>query len=411
MTEIWTNWRSVASAALGLACGHMLNMYTASLFAPHLLQEFGWSRAQFALTGLTILAGVITLPIAGRLVDAIGVRRMATIGIVASPLLYLGFSLQTGSFAHYFLLVLGQAILVGATTTSVVYSRLIAERFVTSRGLALSLAACAPALTTIAVAPLLTNLIEHYGWRGGYVALAVAVAIAGACTLLLIPTEPGSVSRPISGPGLRRQYAAIIRNRTFRVIVLASGLTHATVAVQATQLTLLLGERGLDEAAAGWLISLYAFGIVVGRLVCGIALDRFAAHAVSAVALGLPTISFAIFVSGVEIPAILAGGVMILGLSVGADFDIIAFLVMRFFPLEVFGTVYSLIGSVMASSAALGALLLSITFQLGGGFSQFFAIVAVMTITGSLLFLQLGRHKTIAQASREDPAQLLQAHG
>jgi MFS family permease len=142
--ELRMHWRSLLAASIGMGCGYMLNMYLGSLFAPHLIEAFGWSRAQFATTGTTILASLIALPIVGRLTDAYGARPMATVGVIATPLIFVGYSLLNGSFAVYFALSVVQIMVVGGTTTSTVYSRLIAQDFDRTRGLALAIAACTP---------------------------------------------------------------------------------------------------------------------------------------------------------------------------------------------------------------------------------------------------------------------------
>lgn len=62
-----THWRALLSATVGLGFGIGLNAYTTSLFAPHLLKEFGWSKAEFALLGSFSLLMLLIQTITGRL--------------------------------------------------------------------------------------------------------------------------------------------------------------------------------------------------------------------------------------------------------------------------------------------------------------------------------------------------------
>lgn len=57
--------------------------YSSGVFMQELTKEFGWSRAEFA-TAFTIhsLVALVMAPVIGRLIDRIGPRRMALIGIV-----------------------------------------------------------------------------------------------------------------------------------------------------------------------------------------------------------------------------------------------------------------------------------------------------------------------------------------
>ena len=393
--ELRVNWRYVTAAAIGLGGGHIFNMYLGSLFAPHLLQAFGWTKAQFALIGMTILIGAVFMPIAGRLTDKLGTRKAATIGVIASPILYLALATMTGSFPWFLALNALQLMLVGSFTTTMVYNRLIAGSFARSRGLALGVTACAPAITAAAAAPLLNRLIDAQGWRAGYVALAIIVALAGAIALLLIPKGGGDGAG--RGRTIAHDYTALMRDRAFQILSLSKLLGSISLMVLTTQLKLVLLDHAMGSESASLPISLFAVATIGGRFFGGIALDRFASHIVGFLGYGLiPAIGFVILGAGVQNPALLAGAVLILGLAFGADGNITAYLVMRHFRFEIFSTVYSLISVAIALSAAGGALLLSLTLKASGGFSLFFLIAAALVFAAGALILPLGRQPPAA---------------
>src|SRR5690348_11824152 len=75
--ELRNNVRPLLGASLGIGTSLPLFAYTNSAFAPFLIEEFGWSRAQFALIGLTMFAALPFFPVIGRLTDRFGVRRVA----------------------------------------------------------------------------------------------------------------------------------------------------------------------------------------------------------------------------------------------------------------------------------------------------------------------------------------------
>ena len=56
--ELRDNVKPLVAASLGCGTSLPLFAYTSSVFAPHLIKEFGWSRAQFALIGLTMLSEI-----------------------------------------------------------------------------------------------------------------------------------------------------------------------------------------------------------------------------------------------------------------------------------------------------------------------------------------------------------------
>lgn len=393
--ELRINWRYVAAATVGLASGYMLNHFINGIFAPHLIEAFGWSRAQYALIGLTILIGVVTMPIAGRLTDLHGVRPMATVGVVVTPLLFLALAMQGGSFAYYFAINVAQLVLVGTTTTSMVYSRLIAERFDRARGLALSIGA--PAAAAAAFMPLLNGFIEAHGWRAGYVAVAIATAIAGTAALLLLPRRRGeaALATPKARRSVKEDYPEIFRSRAFRIIVAGKYFCCLTMMVQASQLKLVFHDKGLDSSTGAWLMSTYAIGIAVGRFLSGLALDRFAAHIVAALVFALPGVGLFLIGTDLSDPTWLAVAVVIVGISTGAELDVSAFLVMRFFRVEIYSSVYSLTQVIIAFAGTTGTLLLSLSLKVGGGFGLFYMTTGVIAMLGGLIFLLLGRERPL----------------
>ena len=407
VAEMRANFRYLAGVSLGLSFGYMVNMYIVSIFSPHLIEEFGWTKSQFALLGTTILIGIVGMPIAGRLTDIFGSQRMATVGVILTPLVYAGFSLIEGSFLHYFLLTIVQVTLIGTTTTSAVYTRVIAERFDKARGIALSLAASSPAATAAILAPLLTGVIDDHGWRVGYLTLAGGSAIGGLVALLLISQGPRRIQRTVraSARGTLQDYRTILNTVAFRTIaggILLSNLAHTTIG---TQLKLILLDLEIGSDTASGLVSLFAIGVMLGRLFSGFALDRYPSRIVAAVVLGVPSIGLAILGSGQNDITVVGLAVLIVGLSTGAELDVAAYLVMRYFRLEIYGTAYGMIAAAIALSSASGSLFLSLVLDLTGRFSLYLLITSATTFLGGLIFLLLPGDKpadrSIEKASGE----------
>jgi predicted MFS family arabinose efflux permease len=390
--EFRINWRYVTAAAIGQAAGYYLLSYVSNVFTPHLIAEFGWARSDVALVGSVAFAAILSNPVAGRLGDAIGVKRMAMIGVVSTPLVLLGLSVMNGALWLFFALSFLNLVVLGGTTTAPVYSRLIAYRFRRARGAALAIAASAPAVIAAAFVPLLSELVDIHGWRKGYVALAVYTAIAGTMAIVLIPA--GADRRRGDGNASRdapRDYGAIFRDPAFRLIVVGFVLCNLAVTLQTTQLKVVLLDRGLDSATGSLAISLYAFGVLVGRICCGAALDRFPAHAVAAIFLGLPGAGLLILATGTSAPIPLAAAVLCLGLSFGAEGDLLAYVVMRFFRLEVYSTVLGLMSGALALSVASGSLLLGFMLKLSGSFVPFMTLSGTAALFGAGMFWLLRR--------------------
>lgn len=391
LDEFRRSGRPLLAASVGMAFGYTLNNYLGNIFIPPLVHDFHWSRSDVALIGIPAVTGIVFQPLAGRVTDRVGVRAVALFGVLITPLLYVALSLMRGSITAFFALVALQIVLAAPTTGAVVYSRLIAQYFEHARGMALAIAACAPSVAAAALAPFLSRYIGLHGWRRGYLAVAACTALAGLLTLLLIPRgkRPPAAAARVRPRGAL--LASIVRNPAFKFIVFGMGLCSLSVTVQASQLKFILESMGVDSMHAAIMISIYAAGVITGRLLCGAALDRFPAYAVACVTLGLPGIGLLMLAPGTTNLAATSLAVSVLGLSLGTELDVAGYLIMRYFELEVYSTVVGIIIGAIAVSGASGSLILSVSLHAGWGYSAFLLIGAACALIGSALFWMLGQ--------------------
>lgn len=402
--EFRTHWQALLSATLGLGFGIGLNAYIAGLFGPQLLSTFGWERSQFALLGMIGLVMLVLSPVVGRLTDRWGVRLVAGFGVLAVPVATATFALMNGDIRWFFVLNLLQIVL-GASTTTPVYSRLVAERFVHARGLAFSIVMTGPPLAGAIMAPVIGHVIEAEGWRAGYLVLAVVTFAFGALAVLTIPRrsppperEAGTTSRIDRAIATGQQNAGhkadrieIFANPAFWVIIVAMVLANVPHALLSAQMKLMLMDSGATAQSAIWLVTAFAAGVIIGRFSCGLALDRLPAHLVATVVVGLPALGMVLLASPLDGAVALAIAVMLLGLAYGAEGDIAAYMVARNFPIRVFSTVMGFVGAAIAGGSAGGALILSVTLRASDSYGPYLLLSAGSTVAGALLFLTLGR--------------------
>lgn len=402
--EFRDEWRSWIGAALGLSVGAGAQAYSNSLFAPHMISEFGWSRALFALQGTLSIAMFAIIPIIGRLTDLFGSRRIAFFGVLAMPLAFLAFSLQTGDITLFFLLSILK-MLIGATTATLVYCRVVALNFTIARGLALAICTSAPALLMTFCAPILGVLIENHGWRAGYQALALISLSIGLVAIWILPSRVGGDAEPPSlvaepaaseGRNARKDYGAIIESRVFWLILAAMFLCNATSVITTSQFGLMLVDQGLSLPSVPWLISLYAGSVVIGRFACGLALDRVPPHLVATISMAMPAIGILMLSGQFGVTAVIVSSVMFVGLAQGAEGDLVAYMVAHYFPNTIYGSVAGLISAGMSLSAAAGALLLSYVLYLTDSFVPFLQLMGVATLAGATLFMFLPKHPKTA---------------
>jgi MFS family permease len=395
--EFRRNIRPLAAASLGAGTSLPFFAYTNSIFAPHLIHQFGWSRGQFALVGLTMLATLPFLPIVGRLTDLFGVKRVALVGTLLLVPCFIAYSLMQGSFPA-FLGIFTAVLIVGSATSTLTYARLVVESFERARGLALTVMNCTPAVLAIIGVPLLNWSIETHGWRASFLGLGAFAFVVGMIAVLLIPPrlakEPIENANPAERPhAAREDYGIILRSRVFWLIILGMFLCMLQTPLHSSQMNLMLLDNHLTAQTASNIVSVYAFGTIVGRIGCGLALDRFSTPIVTSISMGLPALGYFFLATSWDAISIITVSMFLIGLSVGAESDLVGYLVARYFKMRIFNTVSGLMftGSFMVS--ATGALLISLTLRLTDSFAPFLWLVTGSIIIGSLLFLQLPKSR------------------
>ena len=410
--ELRRHWRPLLAASLGSGTSLPLFAYTNSVFAPHLVKAFGWSRAQFALIGMATLTTLFVLPFVGRFTDRFGVRPVALAGTILVPISLLGYAVQSGAFAFY-VAVFVAVLAIGSLTSPLVYTRLIAENFDKARGLALTIVNCVPAALAMILAPLLNLWIEALGWRSAYVALAALTLLAGMGAIALIPSgqggrkrgedlmpsdpvtsgsaSPDTIAPAVATPPFtaRQDYRTILGNSTFWIIFVGMFLCLLQLPLHSSQMNLMLVDNGISTQAAANIVPIYALGTIVGRIACGLALDRFATPPVTALSLILPALGYLVLAGDWDSLTVIGAAMFMIGLSIGAESDLISFLVARYYKLRIYATTLGLVYCTSFLASATGALGISYTLATTGHFAPYLYLVAGTVAVGSLLFLLL----------------------
>lgn len=403
-SEFRVHWRPLLAASLGVGTALSFNTYLLSIFAPYMIEEFGWSLSQWAMMGLVQFAVMLSIPIAGRLTDLYGVRRVASIGAFTYPLFLLAIATMNGNINLYLAIYLIQT-LVCSTTTMTVYSRVVAGAYSARRGLALGICGSAPPLLGAIASPLMSAFVADHGWRAGYVAVALfCMACSVAMFLLLKGGDAARQAEPSRPPESRRgDYRAILSSPVFWILVVALFLVNTPFAIANAQLKLVALDQGMTDGTAALMISVFAISSIVGRVVSGAALDKLPAHVIAALAFFLPVIGLSMLASPYDATWVVMLGLILIGISFGGEGDVIPYIVTRYFSIEVYGSVLGLLTAAMGAAMATGTALLTATLARSNDYQLYFVIAAATAAVGSAMFLLLGlqRFRKIEEADPE----------
>ncbi len=396
------NWAVVFSGAMGMALAST-SVYSLGVFIAPLEADFGWSRAEIS-AGLTIntVLAVLASPFIGILLDRVGVRRVGTIGVTAYCLLFACLSFAGPSIWSWWLLWL----LLGATGLAIkptIWTTSVSSMFKTSRGLALSVMLCGTALGS-SLTPMVGNyLIETYGWRQGCMGLAAFWAILVLPPVFLFLTSvrdmqirardtasafPAKAVPVLTGLTMREG----LRSWRFVRLALAGFITTLVIVSFVSNLIPILSSRGFERQTAANLAGLVGMATIVGRLTGGYMLDRMNGNLVGAASVGvalIPAMMLLIFPTSIEAAA---AAVLILGLTLGAELDAVAYLTTRHFGLKNFGGIFGTIAGILALGTGVGPFFVSLTYDLSRSYDNVLFAYIPLALLAAALFFSLGRY-------------------
>ena len=397
-------WAVVAASCIGCGAGlAALPFYGLSSFMTPLEQEFGWTRAQIGLASTCLTTGIfLSVPYIGRACDRFGVRRVVLPSIVlfAAALAALTFigrhigSLYTG----YALLAL-----LGAGTTPVSYSAVVARWFSSQRGLALGVTLAGTGLAAFFAPRVLTTIITEHGWRAGFLAMSALSLIALPLALWFL-REPPSVARAARAaddePGCTLREAL----RSYRFWIIAGAFFAVSLGISGLIINMIsmLQDAGLTAAHAARIASLIGIGVIVARLTIGYLVDRLFAPAVGAAVLLLTAIGCGLL--AVAGPVVATAAALLIGFAMGAEVDLIAYLVSRYFGLRHFGAINGCGYAAYNVGAACSPFLIGVLFSFTGSYALALEITSGLCVLSGLALLTLGAYPG---TRRDDRAYLI----
>ena len=406
-TSASAEWRGFWFLPLVAALGYstaVLHTYAIGPFIAPLQQEFGWSRAQLSI-GITIagLAGaVFSVPI-GLLVDRLGPRIVGLIGVLLMTGAFALLGTATGEMANW-LALWGIVAFANLWLQATVWTSAVASRFETSRGLAFAITLSGASVAATVFPILGTWLIGAYGWRHAFMAMgAIWAALVFPIMLLFFrgARDTGRKARTLTLAETNAltgmSVAEGLRSPAFYKLLLASGLFTFTALGIIVHFVPILTDRGADPLAAASIASLVGIFSIFGRLGTGLLLDRFPAHWVGAAVFLLPIIACALLFFDGASPLSQGIAAAIFGLTVGAEVDVIAYLVSRHFGLKNFGVFSGAMIGALALGVAFGPLGAGAAFDRYGSYAQFLVLTMAFMAVSSVALASLSRPRFGAQ--------------
>lgn len=349
--EFRTGWRILVGSALGIGVGIIaLPGPAVGIFMRHWQTEFGWTRTEISL-GPTVMILTLALfaPVLGWVADRIRARLVIAISLAALAVGFVLFSRLSGNLAHYYL-GFGALAVAASGSSTVVYAKLLTTAFHHNRGLALGLAMMGNGATGILLPLLMVPFAAASGWRAGYLVLAALVLIAMPIVTALIGHGP-KARTPSLPVGRADVSGSVLGDRKFWTLAIGFALIPFAVSGLHLHFVAYLADIGISPARAGAIAGIGGASLALARIATGLLIDRIFAPYVAAAMMGASAVALAIL--GLFGPPAAILGAVAVGISIGAELDLIGYLVSRYFRRDHFGKIYGwLYSSVLIGSAA-----------------------------------------------------------
>jgi MFS family permease len=196
-------------------------------------------------------------------------------------------------------------------------------------------------------------------------------------------------------------FAAAIRSSLFWALGIAFFFDVMAINGTLTHIVALLTDRGYALPAATGALSGAGLALLVGRTLSGWCLDRFRGAYVAVAFFVMPMIGIALLASrtGGIVPAL---GAVALGLGIGAEVDLMAFFVSRYFGLRDYAKIYGLMFALFGIGTGIGPALSGASFDRFHSYLPIFVAYEVMLLVTCAIFLRLGPYPYPARETLDE---------
>jgi len=374
--------------------------YSFGVFFTPLRAEFGWTKAvtSAAYSLLTFLAGFLGI-FAGRLTDRFSAK---VVSIVGGCSLGLGCILMSQIHAAWqFYLIYGLVLAAGIGGPWPSLTATVPKWFVQRRGLMTGIVASGTGIAAIIVPPLISRLIQVYGWRDSYILLGASSLVFIVIAAMFMRRDPHQMGQSLYGEDRVSQerktqtlrmpsYREMLHHRQFWkicVIYFCFGFTLHTIMVHIVPHAI---ESGiLPETAAG-LMAMIGASSIVSKVMIGTISERIGVKSSLAYSFIL-LLAALLWLQVAGSLWALRGFASAFGIAYGGIMTLQSVLSAELFGLSSLGLILGSVTFVYTLGSAIGPLLSGYLFDVTRSYSIAFILCAILAAVALGVVLRQSR--------------------
>ena len=155
----------------------------------------------------------------------------------------------------------------------------------------------------------------------------------------------------------------------------------------------MMGSKGFQRADAVLLASFLGYSVYAGRLVAGYLLDFIWAPAIACALMIMPAISMMMFAGSDPSYSQMVIAIVLLGVAAGVEYDLLAYLVSRYFGVRSYSRIYGALYALFGLGAGFGPAAFGAVYSNTGSYDQALFYSMWGFIVCSLALLLLGRYR------------------
>ncbi|MDB6062277.1 MAG: Permease of the major facilitator superfamily [Verrucomicrobiaceae bacterium] len=402
LREFKVSWRFIILALIGVATSaSVIPLYGFGAMVKPLEEAFGWRRSDLIATAtFAYLGAIFSSQLAGVLNRRYGIKPVTIISLVALSLMFLLLS-QLDLFGNSIWILYGLFFLItfaGVGTLQVTWTQIINLWFEKNRGLALAIILSGSGFAGLILPSMVTAAVSAWSWRAGFIVMAALPLIITLPLALLwlssSKTAPvvaqNTASDQVALPGVA--FRTGVRSWRYWVINISMVLVSAAVIVMVINTVPMLQDKGYSAAEASRIFGALGASLVFGRVMVGYLVDRLWAPGVAFVTLTLPGLGCLLLVTMSGNPSLVVLGVAMVGIGAGAEFDLAAFLVARYFGMRDYGRLFGLQMAIISAGVAVTPAVSALLYQVFGNYDFVLMLNTILFLVGAAILLSLGRY-------------------